>query len=54
MARQGAGGTRRRGWPTLEEQLAEANVTPGSALEKLIRDNQDFGLLHPEEVLDNG
>jgi hypothetical protein len=53
MARQGVGGTRRRAWPTLEEQLAESNVTPGSALEMLIRDNQDFNLLRPEEAHDS-
>ncbi len=36
-------------WPALEEQLAAANVVPGSALEKLIRDNQDAGMLDPSE-----
>lgn len=41
------------GWPSFEQQLAAANVTPGSALERLIRDNQDFHLLRPEEAHDN-
>jgi hypothetical protein len=41
-----------RKWPSLEEQLREANVVHGSALEQLIRDNQDFDLLHPDEVGD--
>jgi hypothetical protein len=41
-----------RGWPTLEEQLAAAKVTPGSALENLIRQNQDFHMLRPEEAHD--
>ena len=36
-------------WPALKEQLAVANVIPGSALEKLIRDNQDTGMLDPSE-----
>jgi hypothetical protein len=39
-------------WPTLEAQLAKDRVIPGSALEQLIRDNQDFGLLRPEEASD--
>jgi len=36
----------------LEEQLAASKVIHGSALEKLIRDNQDFRILRPEEVHD--
>jgi hypothetical protein len=40
------------GWPSLEEQLSAAKVIPGSALEKLIRDNQDFEMLDPSEVND--
>jgi len=43
---------RSRQWPSIEEQLREANVVHGSALEQLIRDNQDFELLHPDEVND--
>jgi len=39
-------------WPSVEEQLKEANVVHGSALEQLIRDNQDFELLHPDEIDD--
>jgi hypothetical protein len=40
-------------WPSVEEQLARAKVIPGSALDTLIRDNQDFHLLRPEEADDN-
>jgi hypothetical protein len=39
-------------WPSVEEQLAAAKVARGSALEKLIRDNQDFHMLRPEEAND--
>lgn len=39
-------------WTSIEEQLHTAKVTPGSALEKLIKDNQDFHLLRPEEAND--
>ena len=39
-------------WPSLEEQLRESRVVHGSALEQLIRDNQDFELLHPDELND--
>jgi hypothetical protein len=40
-------------WPSIEEQLAASKVAKGSALEKLIRDNQDFEMLRPEEAHDN-
>jgi len=40
-------------WPSLEAQLAEDEVPRGSALEQLIRENQDFDLLHPEELTDD-
>ena len=36
----------------MEEQLAAAKVTHGSALERLIRDNQELHLLRPEEAYD--
>lgn len=39
-------------WPTLEQQLVASKVTHGSALEKLIIDNQDFQMLRPEEAHD--
>ena len=39
-------------WPSLEEQLAAAGVEPGTALEQLVRDNQDFDMLRPEEADD--
>jgi hypothetical protein len=39
-------------WPTLEEQLAQSHVVPGSALAELIAANQDFSILRPEEAHD--
>lgn len=39
-------------WPSFEEQLKASKVIPGSALEKLIRENQNFGVLRPEEAHD--
>ena len=39
-------------WPALGEQLKESNVRKGSALEKLIKDNQDFSMLRSEEATD--
>jgi hypothetical protein len=43
-----------RNWPSIEEQLAQAQSEPinrlaGTALERFIRENQDFELLNPEE-----
>jgi hypothetical protein len=52
MANQPKGKPRPPHWPTLEEQLSAVKVKPGSALEKLIRSNQDFDLLYPEEAHD--
>jgi hypothetical protein len=39
-------------WPIIEEQLTAHKTTRGSALERLIRDNQDFQMLRPEEAHD--
>src|SRR5204862_630323 len=39
-------------FPTLREQLRESKVIPGSALANLIRANQDFSMLRPEEAKD--
>ena len=39
-------------WPSLEQQLAAAKVIHGSALETLIRENQDFTMLRPDEAHD--
>lgn len=39
-------------WPSLERQLAESRVVHGSALEKLIHENQDFSILYPREAND--
>ena len=41
-------------WPTLAQQLARETAVPGSALERLIADNQDFHLLRPEEAQERG
>ena len=38
---------------TVAEQIKQTGAPAGSALEKLIRDNQDFELLHPEELNDD-
>ena len=40
-------------WPRLREQLDAAEATSGSALEKLIKDHQDFHLLDPSEAHDD-
>src|SRR5690348_12142891 len=40
-------------WPSFKEQTEKDHVLPGSNLEKLIAENQDFGLLRPEEAKDS-
>lgn len=40
-------------WPSLDEQLRQAQAPPNSPLAKLIADNQDFSMLRPEEAHDN-
>jgi hypothetical protein len=40
-------------WPTVQEQLSKDRVQPGSALERLIVDNQDFSVLNPKEFNDH-
>src|SRR5258708_34149148 len=56
-AAAGPGGQRvadlARGWPGLHQQLQADHVLPGSALAKLIAENQDLGLLRPEEAADS-
>ncbi|HXU47345.1 MAG TPA: hypothetical protein VN783_17600 [Thermoanaerobaculia bacterium] len=37
-------------WPTLPQQLAEARARPGSRLDRMIRDNQQFWLLSSAEL----
>ncbi|MBI4751103.1 MAG: SMP-30/gluconolactonase/LRE family protein [Acidobacteria bacterium] len=39
-------------WPSVEKQLINARAPKGSALEALIRANQDFSLLTPDEATD--
>lgn len=39
--------------PTIRDQIESASAPKGSALEKLIRANQDFELLQPEEFEDD-
>jgi hypothetical protein len=46
------GAAPQRAWPSLQEQLEKDQVVAGSNLEKLIAENQDFGLLRPEESQD--
>lgn len=41
-----------REWPTIERQLAQDRVVPGSNLEGLIYQNQDFEMLRPGEMRD--
>jgi hypothetical protein len=41
-----------REWPALDAQLVRDGVRPGTALEALIRANQEFGLLAPQEAND--
>jgi hypothetical protein len=43
---------RTQGWPSLEQQLAAAKAIPGSALDRLIRGNQDLHMLDPGEIHD--
>ena len=44
---------RKAKWPTLDDQLKESKVKKGSALEKLIEENQHFAMLRPEEATDS-
>lgn len=39
-------------WPSTERQMAESQAEQGSELQRLIRDNQDLHLLHPDEAND--
>lgn len=39
-------------WPTLQQQLAKDRIATGSALARLIAENQDFSMLRPEESKD--
>lgn len=39
--------------PSIEQQLKDSRVIAGSALEKLIKQNQDFSILDPSEFHDN-
>jgi fibronectin type 3 domain-containing protein len=47
-----ATGPIRTSWPPVQEQLTSSHVRPGSALEKLILENQDFSTLRPQELND--
>ncbi|HEY2295219.1 MAG TPA: sialidase family protein [Thermoanaerobaculia bacterium] len=40
-------------WPTVQEQLEKSQVQAGSALERLILNNQDFSVLNPQEANDH-
>ncbi len=39
-------------WPSLDRQLDADRVVSGSALQRLIEENQDFHLLRPKEAAD--
>jgi hypothetical protein len=52
MARERRSRPKQPQWPSVDEQLRDAGVVHGSALEQLVRDNQDFELLHPDEAND--
>ncbi len=39
-------------WPALDKQLSKDHIRPGTALESLVYENQDFGMLFPEEAND--
>jgi BNR repeat protein/fibronectin type III domain protein len=52
LAATAAFAARSDGWPTLQEQLVRAKAPAGSPLEKVIRENQEFSLLRPEEAYD--
>jgi hypothetical protein len=40
-------------WASVERQLVESRVRAGSALENLIRNNQEISMLRPEEAHDS-
>ncbi len=40
-------------WPSLEQQLVAHKIPHDSALAQLVRDNQDFDMLRPEEANDD-
>jgi hypothetical protein len=40
-------------WPSIKEQVDAERITRGSALEQLIKENQDFTLLDPREADDD-
>jgi hypothetical protein len=39
-------------WPGVDKQLRKDHIRPGTALEALVYENQDFGMLFPEEAND--
>ena len=39
-------------WPSLDAQLRQSHIEPGSELERFVRDNQDFSILRPAEARD--
>jgi hypothetical protein len=52
VARERRSSRKPREWPSVEEQLRDARAVHGSALERLIRENQNLELLHPDELGD--
>jgi len=39
-------------WPSVDDQIVAARAGRGTELERLIRENQDFQMLRPEEARD--
>jgi hypothetical protein len=54
MTEQTTGVSEGRAFPTLKEQLGEAKVIHGTALETFIAANQEVNLLRPEEHENDG
>jgi hypothetical protein len=42
----------KKAWPSLDRQITKDHIRQGTALEALVYENQDFGMLFPEEVND--
>ncbi len=41
-----------KGWPSLAQQMKKDKIKEGTALERLVKDNQDFSMLRAEEATD--
>jgi hypothetical protein len=52
MANQSRARSTQPNWPTVDDQIAVAKAPHGSALERLIRENQELHILRVEEAND--